>query len=145
MNAHIINCTEADFDEFMKNGYIGVGIVLGGTTPQHLSRVCTTSYSMYADMKTVRPGDLIFIHAKNKIYGIFEAASEFKEDSKVPPQFLSENMFYASQSEKAGWKYFGKELLPEVGKYRRVAIKHHEENSVNLCFQEGLNPQKFSS
>jgi hypothetical protein len=139
MNAHIINCSEEDFQEFVKNGYIGVGIVCGGTTPQQLSKVCTTSYSMYADMKSVRPGDLIFIHAKNKIYGIFEAISEFKEDPKVPFQFLSENMYYTSPSKpQAGWKYMGTELLHEVGKYRRVAIKHHEIKGANVCFQEGF-------
>jgi hypothetical protein len=139
MNAHIINCSEEDFEEFVKNGYIGVGVVCGGATPQQLSKVCTTSYSMYADMKTVRPGDLIFIHAKNKIYGVFEAVSEFKEDPKVPTQFLSANMYYSSPFKpQIGWKYMGKELVPEVGKYRRVAIKHHEANGSNLCFEEGF-------
>jgi hypothetical protein len=139
MNAHIINCSEEDFEEFVKNGYIGVGIVCTGTTSHQLSKVCKTSYSMYADMKSVRPGDLIFIHAKNKIYGIFEAVSEFKEEPKVPAQFLSENMYYASPFKpQTGWKYTGKELLPEVGKYRRVAIKHHEMKGVNVCFQEGF-------
>jgi hypothetical protein len=87
MNAHIINCSEEDFEEFVKNGCIGVGVVYGGTTPQQLSKVCTTSYSMYADMKSVRPGDLIFIHAKNKIYGIFEAASDLKRIQKFPRSF----------------------------------------------------------
>ncbi len=137
MNAHIINCSEADFEEFVKNGYIGVGIVCGGTKSRQLSKVCTISYSMYADMKTVRPGDIIFIHTKNKIYGIFEAFSEFKEDPKVPSQFLSENMFYASPSDpQFGWKNTG--IIPQVGKYRRVAIKHHERTGANLCFEDGF-------
>ncbi len=135
-----LTAAKQDFEEFVKNGYIGVGIVCSGTSSQQLSKVCTTSYSMYADMKAVRPGDLIFIHAKNKIYGIFEAVSEFKEDPKVPSQFLSENMYYASSSKpQTGWKYVGKELLPQVGKYRRVAIKHHEKNGTNFCFQEGFD------
>jgi hypothetical protein len=139
MNAHIINCSEEDLEEFLKNGYIGVGVVCGGTTPQQLAKVCSTSYSMYADMKGVHPGDLIFIHAKNKIYGIFEAVSEFKEDPKVPSEFLSENMYYTSPSKpQTGWKYMGKGLIPQIGKYRRVAIKHHEKNGANVCFQDGF-------
>jgi hypothetical protein len=62
MNAHSINCNEAEFlNTFLPQGYIGVGIVINGTSPQHLSAACRTSYSMYADMKTIREGDAIFV------------------------------------------------------------------------------------
>jgi hypothetical protein len=48
-------------------------------------------------------------------------------------------MYYASPSKpQLGWKYMGTKLLPEVGKYRRVAIKHHEIKGANVCFQEGF-------
>lgn len=78
MNAHIINCDEAEFfNNYLPNGYLGVGLYLNSTTPQGLSMACRTSYSMFADMKTIRQGDIILVHAGEKIYGAFKAESEF--------------------------------------------------------------------
>ncbi len=138
MNAHIINCSDDDFQDFICNGYIGVGLVCGGITHQQLSIACRTSYSMYADMKTVRQGDIIFIHAKNQIYGIFEAVTEFREDATVPSAFLSPNMYYSSPTKPGmGLKYVNS--IPKLGKFRKIAIKHYQRNNRNLCFKLGFD------
>jgi hypothetical protein len=94
---------------------------------------------MYSDMKTVRPGDLIFIHSGKKIYGVFEAVTEFLEDPSVPQELLSSNIHYNENPSRpgSGWKKFN--VLPPVRDYRRLAIKHFEKNGVNLCFEEGFN------
>jgi len=94
---------------------------------------------MYSDMKTVRPGDLIFIHSGKKIYGVFEAVTEFLEDPSVPQELLSSNIHYNENPSRpgSGWKKFN--ALPPVRDYRRLAIKHFEKNGVNLCFEEGFN------
>jgi hypothetical protein len=136
MNAHIINCQEHDFKSFIRTGYIGVGIVVKG----QLFNACRTSYSMYADMKTIRPGDMIFIHAGQKIYGVFKAATEFLEDPSAPPIYLSKNIHFYPDPKKpnSGWK--NKSSLPSVGKYRRIAITHFmDKNGRNLCFEEGFD------
>jgi hypothetical protein len=76
MNAHIINVSDENLflRTYLPNGYLGVSLVLGGFTPQALSSACKASYSMYADMKTIRQGDLIFVHAGQRIYGAFKAS-----------------------------------------------------------------------
>lgn len=141
MNAHIINCDEEDFFEsFLPNGYLGVGIVVKGTKPQQLSRACRTSYSMYADMKPIRPGDIIFVHAGQKIYGAFKAETEFLEDPKAPKPFLSENIHYYPKPNdpKSGWKNLKK--IPTVDYYRQIAIKHFiDGQGRNLCFCDGVD------
>ena len=96
MNAHIINIPDENYflNTCLANGFLGVNIAGSFDTPQGKSKTCKTSYSMYADMKTIRLGDIIFVHAGNKIYGAFKAESEFKEDNTVNLQFLSSNIHY---------------------------------------------------
>lgn len=138
MNAHIINCREDDLQNFVRNGYVGVSLVCKGTTPRQLSIACRTSYSMYSDMKTVRPGDLIFLHTEQKIYGIFEATTEFLEDPSAPPECLSPNMHYYGDPSGPGSGWENLTAIPQIGDYRRVAIKHFSRDGRNLCFEEGF-------
>lgn len=142
MNAHIINCDANEFfNSFITGGYLGVKLVLNSTTPQALSRACLTSYSMYADMRTIRTGDIVFVHAGKKVYGAFEAVSEFCEEPNTPQHFLSRNLHYNHDSTKpgSGWRGNITEEA-DVGYYRRMAIKHFVDNrSNNLCFYEGID------
>lgn len=142
MNAHIINCDENDFKNlFLPNGYIGVGLVITGTTPQKLSSACRTSYSMYADMKTIRPGDIIFVHAGQKIYGAFSAATEFVEDPSTPVRFLSKNIHYYPNPAvpRSGWSGHIRSI-PNLGYYRRIAIMPFIDNrGNNFCFETGID------
>lgn len=142
MNAHIINCDENEFfNSFLPSGYLGVGLVIKSTTPQTLSRACRTSYSMYADMKTIRVGDVIFAHAGQKIYGAFKAATEFRENPRTPQHFLSKNIHYNPNPNKpnSGWR--GNITEPaNIGYYRRMAITHFtDQQRRNLCFEKGID------
>lgn len=140
MNAHIINCNErAFFQDFLPNGYLGVGLVLNGLSPRQLSSACRASYSMYADMKTIRKGDILFVHAGQKIYGAFKAESEFLEEPSTPKIFLSKNIHYYPSPKDAtrGWKNQVTEI-PDLGYYRRIAISAYFDNVANFCFMDGI-------
>jgi hypothetical protein len=96
---------------------------------------------MYADMKTVREGDMLFIHTDQKIYGAFKATSEFCEDSTVPCYLQSKNVHYKPHPNQpnSGWQSCINEV-PVVGYYRRISITHFEnEQRENLCFMQGVN------
>ena len=143
MNAHIINCDESLFlDRYRQNGYIGVGLVIRKTSAQALSNACRTTYSMYADMKTVFPGDLIFVHAGEYIYGVFEAKSLFKEEPNVPSIFLSPNIHYNPRPDNpnSGWQTLVNRPLPVVNNdYRQLSISHFvDSGGQNLCFEKGF-------
>lgn len=142
MNGHIINCDENQFfNSFLPGGYLGVGIVAKSINPQGLSMTCSTSYSMYADMKTVRAGDIVFAHAGQRIYGAFRAVTEFCEDSMVPQLFLSKNIHYYPNPNNpgSGWKD-NITSFPDIGYYRRLAITHFTgSEGRNLCFENGFD------
>jgi len=141
MNAHIINCEESQFPNYRNNGYIGVGIVINSTSSQALSNACRTTYSMYADMKTIFPGDMIFVHAGEYIYGVFKAESTFKEDPNVNPQFLSANIHYRPKPNDptSGWQTLPLQNIQiPHGDYRQLSISNYVENGKNLCFEKGF-------
>ena len=142
MSAHIINCDETEFfNSFLPRGYLGVGIVVNGTTPRQLSNACRTSYSMYADMKTIRVGDIIFVHAGRRIYGAYKAVTEFSEDPTTPEQFLSKNIHYYPNPNipGSGWRN-NISTIPEMGYYRCMAITHFiDQQGRNLCFEDGID------
>ena len=142
MNAHIINCDETEFfDSFRPSGYLGVKVGVGGTTPQALSKSCRTIYSMQADMKTIRVGDIIFVHAGQKIYGAFKAATEFHETPDTPPYFLSRNIHYYPKpnNPNSGWKNNDSIRPNATGYYRHIAITHFvDDQGNNLCFENGI-------
>lgn len=146
MNAHIINCDKNEFfDTFLPNGYLGVGLYLNSITPQGLSSACRASYSMYADMKTIRVGDIIFVHAGEKIYGAFRAESSFVEDSQTNPKFLSRNIHYNPNPNipNSGWKG-NFTAIPNIGYYRKIAISSYlGHNDINLCFPEGIDSREI--
>jgi len=146
MNAHIINCDEGEFfSSFLLNGYLGVKLVIGSVAPQALSRTCRTSYNMYADMKTMRAGDIIFVHAAQKIYGAFKAATEFCENPRKPQRFLSPNIHYNPDPGKpnSGWRGNITELA-DIGYYRRMAITHFtDQQGRNLCFEKGIDSNEI--
>ncbi len=142
MNAHIINCNEtAFFDSFLPNGYLAVKVGVGKTTPQALARSCRTIYSMQADMKTIRVGDILFVHAGQKIYGAFKATAEFREAPETPSCFLSTNIHYRPRlnDPNSGWRN-NDSIRPNTGGYyRRIAITHFPNNQGdNLCFENGI-------
>lgn len=146
MNAHIINinCNKKQFEhQYLQQGYIGVGLVLNGTSSQQLLNACRTTYSMYADMKTVFPGDMIFLHVEEYIYGVFKAESFFKEDPTVDPHFLSDNIYYNPNQPHGGWKELETQSLNNLPlpppDYRQLSISHFvDEKGNNLCFKEGF-------
>ena len=141
MNAHIINCFEADFlNIFRQQGYIGVPVIVRGTRPKQLSYACTTSYSMFADMITIRRNDMIFVHAGQKIYGVFKAEGEFLEDPTAPPMYLSQNVHYRPDPNRPGSGWQGTSSLPPSDYPRCLAISNFtDDNSINLCFPHGFN------
>ena len=143
MNAHIINIPDENYflNSCIPNGFLGVGIVVTSQTPQGLSKACATSYSMYADMKTIRVGDMIFIHAGNKIYGVFKAESEFVEDSTAPVHIYSRNIHYHPNPNVAnsGWST-NFPAIPNVSDYRRISISHFVDSVCkNLCYEIGID------
>lgn len=141
MNAHIINCEKPEiFNSFLREGYLGVGIIIKGRTPRRLSNACRISYSMYADMKTIRVGDILFVHAGQKLYGAFKAVTEFKEDPTTSPLFLSENIHYypTPNNPRSGWQNRVTDIPTTY--YRRMAITHYiNGQGRNFCFQEGID------
>lgn len=140
MNVHIINCDETLFlEQYRTEGYLGVGIVTNMSTARHYG--CKTSYSMYADMKTIIPGDMIFVHAGNYIYGVFKAESEFLEDSTSPSIYQSKNVHYlpSPTDPNSGWKIASINGFPSVGDYRRIAVSNYiDENENNQCYHSGF-------
>ena len=95
---------------------------------------------MYADMKTVRPGDMIFVHAGQKIYGAFKAESHFMEDSSAPGIYLSKNIHYNPTPGRPGSGWKNVTSLPAIGPYRKVAISHWvDARGRNLCYPEGFD------
>ncbi len=151
MNAHIINCYEKHFQNtYRPNGYLGVGMVITRRIDQQLTNhqllhACHTAYDMYADMKTVFPGDMIFVHAGEFIYGVFKAESVFKEDpNNVNPIFLSPNVHCNPNpnNPNSGWINLVDQPLPEPAPrhdFRQLSISHFiDENGNNLCFNNGF-------
>ncbi|MHC4741994.1 MAG: PDDEXK family nuclease [Planctomycetota bacterium] len=146
MNAHIINCDESEFvDSFLPGGYLGVSIAIKSATPQGLSKACRTAYSMYADMKTIRVGDIVFVHAGQRIYGAFKAETEFSEDSDVPEHFLSTNIHYQPDPAIPGSGWKDKITQPaSLGYYRRIGISHFEgADGANLCYEAGVDSNEI--
>lgn len=146
MNAHIINCDRDEyFNSFLPNGYLGVGLYLNSTTPQGLSSACRNSYSMYADMKAIRNGDIIFVHAGDRIYGAFKSESDFLEDPNVAPQFLSSNIHYHQNPNIPGSGWRGNiNAVPNLGYYRKIAISSYNDiQGNNLCFEYGMDSREI--
>jgi len=142
MNAHIINIPDENYftNTCIPNGFLGVGIVVGSQTPQGLSKACATSYSMYADMKTIRVGDMIFVHAGNKIYGAFKAESEFLEDPAAPNQFLSRNIHYYPNPSVANSGWQGNFQQQNVNDYRRISITHFTDAQTRIIsYSRGID------
>jgi hypothetical protein len=144
MNAHIINCDDHDLfiNQYRANGYIGVGIKTNESTSGSLKSACRTSYSMYADMKTIYPGDMIFIHAGDVIYGVFEAKSYFKEDPNTDSLFLSRNIHFdhIPNNPDTGWQTLVNQQIPAHNYYRQLSISHFVDNKGrNLCFKKGFS------
>jgi|GEM_PF-2207900 len=149
MNAHIINVSDENLflQTYLPNGYLGVGLVLSSFTPQALSNACKTSYSMYADMKTIREGDLIFVHAGQRIYGAYKAESEFMEDPATNGLFHSLNLHYHPQpnNPQSGWQNNNLALQQNAGNvadYRQLSISHFTEAGTNLCFPWGIDSRE---
>jgi hypothetical protein len=143
MNAHIINIPDENYfiNTCVPGGFLGVGIYVGNLNARGLSSACNTSYSMYADMKTIRVGDIIFVHSGQKIYGVFKAESEFVEDSTVPQLILSSNIHYYPNPNIAnsGWQGHFQPLV-NISDYRRLYISHFIDNDgQNICYQNGID------
>ncbi len=152
MNAHIINCDKIDlFDKFKADGYLGVGFpkveVREGKanvkTSGQLRNICKNAYGMFADMKRVFPGDMIFVHTEKRIYGVFKAKSHFKEDLSVDELYLSKNIhFYSVQNnQESGWQRYTNRELPQLRDYfRQVSISHFiDKDDRNICFEKGFS------
>jgi hypothetical protein len=147
MNCHIINIPDENYflNTCITNGFLGAGIYVNGTSPQGLSIACKTSYSMYADMKTIRVGDMIFVHAGTKIYGAFRAESEFMEDNAAPNYIKSNNIHYQDTPgiPNSGWRHSFRPLA-NVTDYRRIAISQFtDSNGTNLSFTIGIDPTEL--
>ncbi len=144
-NAYIINCDdEQTLQRWVTEGYVSAGIYAkldndGKPTRWSLLQ----SYSMYADMSAVRPGDLILIHCCGTISGVYEAASEFCEDPSAPPIFHSQNIHWDSKPSQpeSGWNHFfsgnSYDSL-EPGHYRQAAIRPYVQGGDNRCYPTGF-------
>lgn len=149
MNAHIINVSDENLflQTYLPNGYLGVGLVLSSFTPQALSNACKTSYSMYADMKTIREGDLIFVHAGQRIYGAYKAESEFMEDPVTNSIFHSLNLHYFPQPTipQSGWQNNIPTIQQNAGNvadYRQMSISQFMDGEINFCFPQGIDSRE---
>lgn len=143
MNAHIINIPDEEFfkNTCLQNGYLSTNIVINGLSPQALSSACRISYDMYADMKTIRINDVIFVHAGNNIYGLFQAKSEFKEDPTTHLDCLSLNVHYMENPNisGSGWKNKMTSYPANVN-YRKISIAHYTDSyGNNLSFELPIN------
>ncbi len=137
MNSHIINCSAIVFDDFMRNGYVGViPKIPKNSSSQAKSRAIKTNYSMVADLKSVKKGDSLFIHCTDgdtsvysgKIFGMFEFATCFLENSNANRTYKSKNLYYED-----GWKNINR--FPNPGYVWQAGIK----SCGNRCFKNGFN------
>lgn len=148
MNAHIINCDDERrfLNQYRVEGYVGVGIYLRKTSKRGLLDACRTTYSMYADMKAVFPGDIVFVHAGEHIYGLFRAESTFKENPDVHEMFLSPNIHYnpKPRNPSSGWQSLENGSLPSIpGDYRELSFSQFVDGSGNnLCFEKGFEAKE---
>ncbi len=143
MNAHIINIPKEDYflNTCVNQGFLDVGIVLPkSNTSQGKTRSCGTSYSMFADMKTIRSEDMIFVHAGAKIYGVFKAESEFVEDANISPHYLSNNIYYKNPAiPNSGWQNITN-FPPSQNNFRKIAISPFiDNNGNNIAYKKGIN------
>ena len=94
MKAHIVTCDSKDrLREFVENGYVGVRpIPPKKLTERGLLSKLGTNWDIVADLKRVKPGDLIFLHADRSLYGLFAATSCFGEESDTPRVYKSKNL-----------------------------------------------------
>ena len=92
-------------------------------------------------MKTIRVGDIIFVHAGQRIYGAFKAVTEFCENPETPQHFLSKNIHYNPDPNRANSGWRGNITAPmNVGYYRRMAITHFTgQQGRNLCFEKAID------
>lgn len=137
MNAHIINCSAEVFDSFMRSGYIGVSPKTPKSAePQAKSQAIKTNYSMIADLKSVKKGDLLFVHCTDgetnpysgKIFGVFEFTTCFLEDPSANRIYKSKNIYYEN-----GWQRINN--FPNSGYVWQAGIKSYDD----LCFKRGFN------
>lgn len=149
MNSHIINVSDESLflRTYLPNGYLGVGLVLNNYSARALSNACKASYSMYADMKTIRQSDVIFVHAGQRIYGAYSAESEFLEDPTVDPLFQSLNIHYRVNPNNpgSGWQNnieAIQQARANVNDYRQIAISHFAHDGINLCFPQGIDSRE---
>ncbi|MBI2664122.1 hypothetical protein HYX10_02135 [Candidatus Woesearchaeota archaeon] len=131
MRAHIINCSEEILNSFLNEGFIAVGVATPKENTSGSKRAALfANYSMIADMKAVKRGDIIFIHVGQKIHGIFEAATEFLENPDCSRFYKSENLKYAL------WE--NNRTFPAEHFVRQIAIKPHKD----LCFEKGFDSEE---
>lgn len=133
--AHIITCLDqSEYLSFIQNGFAGLYPIAvdeeNTDNYRALSAKVGTNWDVIADLKRVKPGDLIFLHTKGegKIYGVFEATTFFKESNDIPLPFKSSNLnieYWAENYE-----------APEFDDYPwRIGIKSIPE----LSWQEGVS------
>jgi len=97
--AHVITCLDEDeYYYFIENGFAGLYPIKVardkiGNIRAYAAKI-GTNWDVIADLKRVKPEDLIFIHIKGEgyIYGPFEATSYFLESEDMTTCFKSENL-----------------------------------------------------
>jgi len=140
MNYHIINCN--NITHVLANGYIGVGMAFDDSSTRKLLNSCKINYSMFADMKTVAPGDMVFIHAGEYIYGAFAAASVFREDPNATNCFRCANIHYKVNPniQGSGWRNLvSANLAVPAGDIRQLSVSHFQDaHGNNLCYPNGI-------
>jgi hypothetical protein len=147
LGAHIITCdTKEKFQEFVTKGYAGVRPIPPKTlTERGLKRKIETNWDIIADLKRVKPGDIIFLHVAKKIYGLFNAASYFMEEESIPDVYKGENLNLPFWIEnKSFWmKGMGDREYDEV----RESVDYHWKVSIkssdDLFFDRGLDIMKI--
>lgn len=95
MNSHLINCISMnELERFVQCGYVGVGPFYPSPnmTNRQVSKRLQILWDVIADLKRVRPGDVLFLHSEGIIVGPFIFETTFLESAQLPPILQSHNL-----------------------------------------------------
>ncbi len=136
---HIINCEGMyAFNQFLEEGYVGVSPINPRRfTSGGRSWAVRTNWDIIADLKRVKPGDLIFLHvtaeSEGEIKGVFEATSHFMESPETPEIYKSANLRYYPP--EPCWRDCPEEEFGKPDYFWQAGIKELE----GYYFKDGFN------
>jgi hypothetical protein len=96
VKAHLVNCLSMlELERFINEGYVGLGPFPpkpGTTTRRQVSSRIRITWDVIADLKRVRPGDMLFLHSEGYLLGPLIFESTFYESENMPSIMRSTNM-----------------------------------------------------